>query len=161
MSCGIGPRYGLNPTLLWLWCRLAVVAPIWPLAQEPPYAVSVAIKSKKKKTNKQKNFCSDENILYLDWGDDYLRYMFVITPLNSNLIWVPLLFANYTSFPASSSFWSCTLHVPWLTASSSTFKVSSQCFAPVLHCLLSQISLYLPLIKVFVMAFWVHSDNTE
>ena len=26
MSCGIGPRCGLDPTLLWLWRRLAAVA---------------------------------------------------------------------------------------------------------------------------------------
>ena len=38
--------------LLWLWCRLGVVAPIEPLAWEPPYAASVALK--KQKTKKQK-----------------------------------------------------------------------------------------------------------
>ena len=32
-----------------LWCRLATVAPIRPLAWESPYAMGVAIKSKKKK----------------------------------------------------------------------------------------------------------------
>jgi len=37
-----------DPVLLWLWCRLAAVAPIQPLAWEPPYAVGVALKSKKK-----------------------------------------------------------------------------------------------------------------
>ena len=48
---------------LWLWCRLVAVAPIRPLAWEPPYAAHVALKSKKKKkkknhkkqTNKQTN----------------------------------------------------------------------------------------------------------
>ena len=29
---------GLDPTLLWLWHRLAATAPIRPLAWEPPYA---------------------------------------------------------------------------------------------------------------------------
>ena len=28
MSCGISRRSGLDPTLLWLWYRLAAVAPI-------------------------------------------------------------------------------------------------------------------------------------
>ena len=37
------------PTLLWLWCRLPAAALIQPLVQEPPYSVSVALKSKKKK----------------------------------------------------------------------------------------------------------------
>ena len=32
--------------MLWLWYRLAAVAPIQPLAWEPPYAESVALKSK-------------------------------------------------------------------------------------------------------------------
>ena len=36
-------------TLLWLRCRPAAVALIWPLAWELPYAASAALKSKKKK----------------------------------------------------------------------------------------------------------------
>ena len=36
MSCGVGHRHGLDPTLLWLWHRLAAIAPIWPLAWELP-----------------------------------------------------------------------------------------------------------------------------
>ena len=47
LSCGIGCRRGLDPGLLWLWCRLAVVAPIQPLAWEPPYALK-GLKKKKK-----------------------------------------------------------------------------------------------------------------
>ena len=27
-----------DPALLWLWCRPAAIAPIQPLAWEPPYA---------------------------------------------------------------------------------------------------------------------------
>ena len=38
--------------LLWLWCRLAAVALIQPLAWEFPYATGVALKRKKKKKNK-------------------------------------------------------------------------------------------------------------
>ena len=33
--------------LLWLWCRLAAVAPIGPLAWEHPYAVEVALEKTK------------------------------------------------------------------------------------------------------------------
>ena len=44
------PFSGLkDPTLLWLWCRLAATALIRPLAWELPYAVGVALKKKKKK----------------------------------------------------------------------------------------------------------------
>ena len=32
VSCGIGCRHSLDPTLLWLWCRVAAAAPIQPLA---------------------------------------------------------------------------------------------------------------------------------
>ena len=39
-----------DPLLLWLWCRLAAVALMQPLAWEPPYAMSVALQSKKQKT---------------------------------------------------------------------------------------------------------------
>ena len=28
VSCGVGRRCGLDPTLLWLWCRLEATAPI-------------------------------------------------------------------------------------------------------------------------------------
>ena len=34
----VGCRHGSDPELLWLWCRLAVTAPIRPLAWETPYA---------------------------------------------------------------------------------------------------------------------------
>ena len=35
--------------LLWLWCRLAAVVMIGPLAWEPPYATDAALKIKKQK----------------------------------------------------------------------------------------------------------------
>ena len=43
--------------LLWLWCRLAAIALIRPLAWEPPYAMGAALerlKKKKKKKRKEK-----------------------------------------------------------------------------------------------------------
>ena len=46
MSCGVVHRHGLDPTLLWLWYRLAVVALIHPLAWEIPYAVGEGLKKK-------------------------------------------------------------------------------------------------------------------
>jgi len=52
VSCGIGHRYGSAPVLLWLWHRLAAVAPIGPLAWEPPYAAGVALKRQKDKKKK-------------------------------------------------------------------------------------------------------------
>jgi len=49
VSCSVGRRHGLDPKLLWLWHRPAAAALIQPLAWEPPYAVGVALKSKKKR----------------------------------------------------------------------------------------------------------------
>jgi len=48
MSCGVGPRHDLDLVLPWLWYRTAT-ALIQPLAWEPPYAMGVALKRKKKR----------------------------------------------------------------------------------------------------------------
>ena len=47
VNCGVGRRGGSDPMLLWLWWRLAAVAPIRPLAWEPPYAAGAALKRQK------------------------------------------------------------------------------------------------------------------
>ena len=39
---------------LWLWRRLAAVAPIHPLAWEPPYALGATLKKKERKGKKRK-----------------------------------------------------------------------------------------------------------
>ena len=54
MSCGVGCRHNSDPMLLWLWCRPAAIAPIRPLAWEPPYATGVALE-KAKRPKKKKN----------------------------------------------------------------------------------------------------------
>ena len=52
MSCGAGQRCGLDPALLWLWCRPAATAPVQPLAREIPYETGMALKKSKKNLNK-------------------------------------------------------------------------------------------------------------
>jgi len=55
VSCGVGHRWVLDPTLLWLWQRPAATALIRPLAWEPPCASGAALwrqKTKKKKKKK-------------------------------------------------------------------------------------------------------------
>ena len=47
MSCGVGRRRSSDVVLL--WGRPAAVAPIVPLAWEPPYAVGAPLKGQKKK----------------------------------------------------------------------------------------------------------------
>ena len=63
MSCGVGRRHGLD--LMWLWLWPAAVALIGPLAWEPPYAMSVALKKKKKrkKITHFKCFTLKKNVL--------------------------------------------------------------------------------------------------
>ena len=56
MSCGVGCRRGSGPTLLWLWQRLASVAPIGPLAWEPPWAAGVAQEMAKRQKKKKKRY---------------------------------------------------------------------------------------------------------
>ena len=47
MSCGIGCTRSSDPELLWLWRRPAAIAPIRPLAWEPPYAAGAALEMAK------------------------------------------------------------------------------------------------------------------
>ena len=55
----------LSPELLWLWCRPAAVAPIRPLAWEPPYAAGMALKRQKTK-NKQTNKKNPQEVWYFE-----------------------------------------------------------------------------------------------
>ena len=51
MSCGVGHSCGLD--LLWLWCKLAAVAPTGLPVWEPPHATGVALKKQKKKKKRE------------------------------------------------------------------------------------------------------------
>ena len=64
MCYGVGHRHGLDPSLLWLWCRQTAAAPIQLLAWERPYATPTAIKQQKKKKKKSPNSVMKLNILY-------------------------------------------------------------------------------------------------
>ena len=73
MSCGVGHRHGLDPALLWLWCRLAAAAPIGPLAWEPPYAMGVVLEKGKKK--------KDAKLVASDiWQESLLFFLFTRLP---------------------------------------------------------------------------------
>ena len=64
MSCGVDS----DPELLWLWHKLATVAPIWPLAREPPYARDSALKSKKEKKKEK-----EKKIVWYHWCEVFKR----------------------------------------------------------------------------------------
>ena len=53
MSCGVSQRRGSDLALLWLWRRLAAIAPIRPLAWEPPDATNAALKRQNNNNNKK------------------------------------------------------------------------------------------------------------
>ena len=53
MSCGVARRDGSNLAWLWLWQRLVAIALIPPLAWEPPYAVSAALKKDEKRLKRK------------------------------------------------------------------------------------------------------------
>ena len=53
MSRGVGHRHSLDPAILWLWCKLATVAPIWPLAWVLSCAASEGLKNQNKNKNKK------------------------------------------------------------------------------------------------------------
>ena len=56
VSCGVGRKRGSDPVLLllYLWCSLAAIVPIGPLAWELLYAMGEALKSKRKKKKEKK-----------------------------------------------------------------------------------------------------------
>ena len=60
VSCGVGHRRVLDPTLLWLWHRPVAIAPTGLLAWEPPYAMGAALKKRQKK--KKKTFLHQCNV---------------------------------------------------------------------------------------------------
>ena len=63
MSYGVVHRCNSDLELLWLWCRLAAVAPIQPLAWECPYASGAAPESQKKKEeNTEAHLFTSQNV---------------------------------------------------------------------------------------------------
>ena len=54
MSCAVCCRCGLDPVLLWLWCRLMATAGIQPLAWEPPYGLVWPLKKKRERERETK-----------------------------------------------------------------------------------------------------------
>ena len=62
MSCGIVCRHSLDPSLLWLCCRLAALAVIQPLACEIPYAMGAVLKQTNKKSSNDSTSNNNESI---------------------------------------------------------------------------------------------------
>ena len=66
MSCGVGYRHSSDPKLLWLWYKLVATATTGPLAWEPPYATSVALKRQKDHSPPQKKRHHNQSVTILN-----------------------------------------------------------------------------------------------
>ena len=77
MSCGVGHRRSSDSALLWLWCRPAAIAWMWPLAWELSCATPVALKRKKKKIT-WVNTCNTVRTI-LDRGSIILAIIIIIS----------------------------------------------------------------------------------
>ena len=77
MSCGVGSRHGSDPMLLWLWCRPAKIAPIRPVAWEPPYAAGAALKKYKRQKKKKKNWYGVPSAV--QWGKNTIAVALVVS----------------------------------------------------------------------------------
>ena len=108
VGCGVGHRHGLDPELLWLW--LATVALIQPPAWELPYAVSVALKSKKKnKKTKQKKQKLDPPVFI---PNPLVESEFFFKSLHVLLFFL-YFWVNYAS--GAHAFCGFLLFSPWLS----------------------------------------------
>ena len=79
MSCGVGPRRGLDPVWLWLWRRPAAAAPTGPLAWELPCAMSAVLKRPKKKPAKKVHTFNiliyPKKIIRYTWKDLFIKIL--------------------------------------------------------------------------------------
>ena len=64
MSYGVGGRDGSDLALLWLSCKPSAVAPIRPLALEPPYVMGMALKRQNNNNNNVGTFIKNTEIIY-------------------------------------------------------------------------------------------------
>ena len=109
MSCGAGHRHGSDLVLLWLWCRLAAIAPIRPLAWEPSYAANVDLKRKKKeKRERKKNFKKElpklKNNIKMFICNQCIKYSNKLYILVSDTVILSKYFNNSTIVTHSSIF---------------------------------------------------------
>ena len=91
--------------LLWLWCRPAAVAPIRPLAWEPPYAAGTALKRKKNHSfDKHLNYLGAVSCFSPSWIPLEFRVGLAVVPAGlraatSLVYWYGRQYFSPTSYP--------------------------------------------------------------
>ena len=107
MNCGVGHRHCSDPALLWLWCRLAGIALVGPLAWELTYAIGVALKRQRKEGAEGRPCVNTENINFL-FPPDHLVDMPLCFHAEKGRIFswpleavFPLIFPLHVVFPRS------------------------------------------------------------
>ena len=140
MSCGVGHRCGLDPILLWLWCRCAAVAPIQPPAWELPYAAGAALKQTKTGHSLSPMYFPGTilflyvfawaaiSLLHLSNPCSFCKHHLLHDPPLTLPRWVAWPFLGFPWAPCRPRTWSCiisadlfvaarpasnTLHKPW------------------------------------------------
>ena len=95
----------LGSGLLWLWCRPGVVAPIWLLARELPYAMGTALKSKQTKIEHWYNidpFSTLQFICWKTWVPWLVKFPTVWLPttllVQLSILWISCLLAAGSSW---------------------------------------------------------------
>ena len=114
VSCGVGCRPSLGLVLLWLWCRLAALAPIQPLDLGFLCATGVALQRQKKKKPKKPTTKIKPTLItkskvkhlkhmhkYARWCPQAPRYLFLLNELFTlgmkQIVLVPELISLYFS----------------------------------------------------------------
>ena len=98
VSCGVSFRCGLDPELLWLWCRLAAAAPVRPLAWELPHALKRQ-KRKKKKNPNNKKFTFPQYLMLIYFSLGFLLLVSTVGRLNAGKFHSLLIFFVLNMFP--------------------------------------------------------------
>ena len=92
----IGRRRGSDMVLLWLWCRPAATAQIWPLAWELPHATGAALKTKKKGKNPTHICFKEMKLIQKIWRPQILSWHISSLPISQRLqILLSVIWGDY------------------------------------------------------------------
>ena len=162
MGCGVGCRLGLDPAFLWLWCKLAAIAPI---RQTPSLGTSMCWRCCPKKTKDQTNKQTNNNknkekvstilipktcIQLLRWMPSFLSFQPYACPglIHSSFRIIPLLTPPQESL-ALSNLWGVICSI-WTSRSDGVFLFGGNS----LHAVLCQLSHHFHVFLCDILRGW-------